>query len=69
MMRNLNAFCRLLVLSGSLLLIGVPAKTVLAKDELIIGITQYPSTLHPNIDSMLAKSYVLGMTQIGRAHV
>lgn len=63
MMRNLNAFCRLLVLSGSLLLIGVPAKTVLAKDELIIGITQYPSTLHPNIDSMLAKSYVLGMTQ------
>lgn len=60
MMRNLNAFCRLLVLSGSLLLIGVPAKTVLAKDELIIGITQYPSTLHPNIDSML---------EIGRAHV
>lgn len=33
-----------------------------AKDELVIGITQYPSTFHPNIDSMLAKTYVLGMT-------
>ena len=33
------------------------------RDELVIGITQFPSTLNPNIDSMLAKSYVLGMTQ------
>ena len=29
----------------------------------MIGITQFPSTLHPNIDSMAAKSYVLGMAQ------
>ncbi len=29
---------------------------------LTIGITQYPYTLHPNIDSMAAKSYVLMMT-------
>ncbi len=29
---------------------------------LTIGITQFPSTLHPNIDSMLAKSYVQAMT-------
>ncbi|MEX0922902.1 MAG: peptide ABC transporter substrate-binding protein [Rhodovibrionaceae bacterium] len=28
--------------------------------SLTIGITQAPSTLHPNIDSMLAKSYLLG---------
>lgn len=33
-----------------------------AKDELVIGITQYPTTLHPRIESMLAKSFVLGMT-------
>ncbi|BBK40597.1 diguanylate phosphodiesterase [Allostella vacuolata] len=33
------------------------------KDELVIGITQFPSTLHPNIESMLAKSYVLGLTR------
>jgi len=32
-----------------------------ARDELSIGFTQYPSTLHPMIDSMAAKSYVLAM--------
>jgi peptide/nickel transport system substrate-binding protein len=32
-------------------------------DELVIGITQYPSTFHPNIDSMLAKTYVLSFTR------
>src|SRR5690606_35772617 len=26
-------------------------------------ITQFPSTFHPNIDAMLAKSYVLGMVR------
>ena len=31
--------------------------------ELVIGITQFPSTLHPNIDSMLAKSYALGLAR------
>ena len=30
-----------------------------ARETLSIGITQYPSTLNPMIDSMLAKSYVL----------
>jgi peptide/nickel transport system substrate-binding protein len=29
--------------------------------DLTIGITQYPSTMHPNIETMVAKSYVLGM--------
>jgi peptide/nickel transport system substrate-binding protein len=33
-----------------------------AHDTLTIGITQYPSTFHPNIDAMLAKSYVAGFT-------
>ena len=32
-----------------------------AREQLIIGITQFPSTLHPNIDSMAAKSYVMGL--------
>ena len=35
---------------------------VAAKDDLIIGITQFPATLHPHINSMLAKSYVLNAT-------
>ena len=31
------------------------------KRTLVIGVTQFPSTFHPIIDSMLAKSYILGM--------
>ncbi len=33
-----------------------------AKDRLVIGMTQFPSTLHPHINSMLAKSYILNAT-------
>ena len=33
------------------------------KDELVIGMTQYPSTLNPNIDPMLAKTLVLDMAR------
>jgi peptide/nickel transport system substrate-binding protein len=33
------------------------------RDNLTIGITQFPATLHPMIDSMAAKTYVLGMTR------
>ena len=43
--------------------IALPALGAAAKDTLSIGITQFPSTFHPNIDSMLAKSYILGMTR------
>jgi peptide/nickel transport system substrate-binding protein len=51
------------------LALGIAAWTLAAtsawaiKDELVIGITQFPSTLHPNIDSMAAKSYVLEMAR------
>jgi len=52
----------LAILTASLaLLLGTPAQS--AAGELKVGITQYPSTLHPLIDSMLAKSYVLAMTR------
>ena len=33
------------------------------KNDLVIGITQFPSTFHPNIDSMMAKTYILAMTR------
>ena len=42
-------------------LIGV--RPLAAKDELVIGTTQFPSTFHPSIDSMLAKTYILAMTR------
>ncbi len=34
-----------------------------ARDKLTIGVTQFPSTLNPLIDSMLVKSYVLAMAR------
>jgi peptide/nickel transport system substrate-binding protein len=47
-----------------MLVVGLfPVRAVqAAKDELVIGITQFPSSFHPNIDSMLAKTYVQSMT-------
>lgn len=38
--------------------LAAPAR---AKDELVIGINQFPATFHPNIESMLAKTYILDM--------
>jgi peptide/nickel transport system substrate-binding protein len=34
-----------------------------AKDELVIGLSQFPSTFHPNIDPHMARSYILAMTR------
>lgn len=33
------------------------------RDTLTIGITQFPSTFHPNIENMAAKSYILGFAR------
>ena len=57
-MRFLKAILIALVVYTS---VGSPS-TIAAKDKLVIGITQFPSTFHPNIDSMAAKSYILAMT-------
>ncbi len=38
---------------------GLWAGAATAKDDLVIGITQFPSTFNPLIESMLAKSYIL----------
>jgi peptide/nickel transport system substrate-binding protein len=48
--------------SGSNNAPGATAGTDHNLRDLTIGFTQYPSTMHPNIESMVAKSYVLGMT-------
>ncbi|MCA1908876.1 MAG: ABC transporter substrate-binding protein, partial [Magnetospirillum sp.] len=53
---------RLVPLLLSLLLALTASLPARAKDELVIGITQFPSTLHPNLDSMMAKTYVMAMT-------
>jgi len=53
---------RLIPLLLSLALCLTASLPARAKDELVIGITQFPSTLHPNLDSMMAKTYVMAMT-------
>ena len=40
----------------------ISGNEVSARDNLKIGITQFPSTFHPSINSMLAKSYIVNMT-------
>ena len=45
------------------LLIQLGTAPAAAKEELVIGMTQYPSNFNPNIDSMAAKSYVLAMAR------
>lgn len=52
------------IFAGAILLgFGAQPKQAIAKSDLVIGITQYPATFHPNIDSMLAKSYIHGLTR------
>lgn len=43
----------------ALLLAAAVAAPAAARDTLTIGVTQFPATLHPHIDSMVAKTYVL----------
>ncbi len=54
---------RLLAVLLLALVTWLPGTARAARDELIIGITQFPSTFHPNIDAMAAKSYILAMAQ------
>lgn len=56
----------LLILAGAFCLGSAAAAQDAAapsRDALTIGITQYPSTFHPNIENMAAKSYVLGFVR------
>jgi peptide/nickel transport system substrate-binding protein len=51
--------------SWGLMLVVILPLAAAAEDgrrTLVIGTSQYPSNLHPNIDSMAAKSFVNGMT-------
>lgn len=59
-MTSLKQFLACTLLAAT---IGAVPATAQTKTDLVIGITQYPSTFHPNIDSMLAKSYVHGLSR------
>ena len=49
-------------LAALLIALDLAGGAAVARD-LVIGINQFPSNLHPNINSMASKSYVLGLTQ------
>lgn len=49
------------LLSGLVLLFGAPARA--EHDTLTIGISQFPESFHPGIESMMAKAYVLGLAR------
>lgn len=65
-----------LLLAGLLVLAGCGAEdpassapaTALEDRTLTIGISQYPSTWHPNIQNLVAKSYVLAMVTRPMTH-
>jgi peptide/nickel transport system substrate-binding protein len=45
------------------LFLGAASPARADRDELVIGITQFPFTFHPTFEAMVAKSYVLGMAR------
>ncbi|HET7594068.1 MAG TPA: peptide ABC transporter substrate-binding protein [Stellaceae bacterium] len=47
----------------AILLLAASAAVARPADELAIGVIQFPATLHPSINAMTAKSYVLGMVR------
>jgi peptide/nickel transport system substrate-binding protein len=55
-------FARIVLLGLFAMVVPVPG-TAAERDELVIGLTQYPSTLNPDIDSMAAKTYVLRLAR------
>src|SRR5690242_14931212 len=66
MNRRISPFCIMALVAAAAwlaTLTGPLQAQPKGKDELVIGITQYPTTLHPSIESMLAKTYVLDMTR------
>ncbi len=56
-MRGLRAIA---VTAAAVILLAVPAR---AKDDLVIGISQFPSNFNPLINAMVAKTYIHGMTR------
>ncbi|MEE9318679.1 MAG: peptide ABC transporter substrate-binding protein [Rhodospirillales bacterium] len=46
-----------------LVTVGFTAPAKAGREQLVIGITQFPASFHPNIDSMLAKTYILSLTR------
>src|SRR5690625_3343651 len=57
-----------MLLAAALLVTPAVAQEAGGDGRLTIGLSQYPGTLHPNIDAMAAKYYVLAMTNRPISH-
>ena len=57
------SLCRLHVAALLAAALSFAAPLAHAREQIVIGMAQYPAPLNPNIDSMLAKSFVLGLTE------
>ena len=53
---------RALTLGFVFLFVVVPPSPATEKDTLVIGMSQFPASFHPNFESMLAKFYALNLT-------
>ncbi len=62
-MRLLRAPCLLIAVLLPLMAARTPAQAQSAHDVLTIGISQFPGNFNPLINSMVAKSYILGLTR------
>ncbi len=61
--RLLALFCGLALVQVVAIALAQAQSAEDARDEFVIGIAQYPATLNPNIEAMMAKAYLLGFTQ------
>src|SRR5271166_2925280 len=53
---------KLLVTLAAAGMLGLGAAAAQAKDDLVIGVAQFPSSLHPDIDAEVIKGYVNAFT-------
>jgi peptide/nickel transport system substrate-binding protein len=61
--RNTNIGHRYLGAIVALIVLSVFSVAAIAREQLVIGVSQFPPTLNPAIDAVLAKSYILGMAR------
>jgi peptide/nickel transport system substrate-binding protein len=61
--RHANVRRRCLGALAALAVVLALSAPALARERLVIGVSQFPPTLNPSIDAVLAKSYVLGMAR------
>ena len=58
-MKHLSMLAAAGLTAGLTAALMLPGQAFAARDQLTIGVAQFPSTLHPNIDAEVIKAYAL----------